>query len=238
MNREAFLRGYMCKTAADPAAAVKAWWNHPVLPSMVKPDSWVQQHSPEVVKKGIAAVQQGVGRAITDTVEPACYTGNDQHTQLIKHPAQIIQAIRQDKPMYSPDDYNSSREIQYRGGFGLPPRPEMLASHAKDLIYLPDSGSGKAGDTPVHITPDLTEPSVMETMARNIPNPSSNRPNILFTPWAGHTDVAPGGTTQDPFDYELNPGEKPNSITNVLRLLVSPWVNPAVVQVHRPVLPQ
>ena len=181
-----------------------------------------------VGRYGPHAAQRGIGRILTNVLDPYDYSGAPaKMLRSIKaDPLGVIKSIAKDKPYYHPamsgtDDLSTVRELPHRAMFGMKPRAgkDTYTQKGDNLFSFSDSVSGKAMQDELinPIVPGYHTGVLGKYHRTDLPDGS-----------VGYSDV---------WDVDLERGEKPwGSTSNALRWALSKFTNPVTIEgvVKRP----
>ncbi len=161
-------------------------------------------------------VRKGVGRVVTNLVPPIRYSAKEHTSRILSNPVAAVKSVWNDQPLYNkdldlPGEGFESREFPYRKMFGLQPRFGGVPVQNVDGTYQAEAKTEAAMSSAIPTSPGAYITSVN-------------------TPQLGNTSVHPqpdgSYNYRDRWDLDLNPGERANSVTGVLRYLMSKLTTP------------
>jgi len=172
------------------------------------------------------ALQKGIGRVMTNLMDPIDYTV-EAHTQKLKGKSfkELVNAVVKDKPITGEMIGEAKgRSHHFRKFFGLEPLPgtsEYFTPGSKPGEFMMNPHNADAAVDLATIEGKRIEPF------RGKPQfEATNKPQFMETGHMGGFHVNPDGSYQDTWDFALHPHEKIDSLKNLFRAMVTPFGNP------------
>lgn len=183
---------------------------------------------------GPRALQAGAGRILTNVVDPFIYDGG-MHAEALAgiKPREALKAIWKDKPV---GELDPGRHALFRDFFGLK-RFKGTENTFEDLAKTPEGGklvrhnAADAGGAAELAEVDKARRASVFSSAD--PNPAKHlqagKPTLTSAGAMGNFHVKPDGKWSDTWDFALHPQEKIDSVTKLMRALVTPLGTPTTV---------
>lgn len=182
------------------------------------------------------AAQYGVGRVVTNLVDPHIYDGA-MHFEMLKSqlqemgPKALVRAVLKDQPIHP---IEPARHALFRDFFGMKRYPgtedvitDLLHTpKGKISVFNPASAEGQRNLRDV-------DAARLKSLAFDKDNPAHQmqlgKTTLLREGAMSNFSVEPSGAWRDTWDFELHPGEKVNKLENLLRAAISPFGTPTTL---------
>lgn len=186
---------------------------------------------------GPRAAQAGVGRVLTNVMDPHIYDGA-MHAEDFKNLYKehgikgIVKSIVKDEPL---QEIEPARHALMRDYFGLK-RFKGTEDVIQDVSRTPDGGKRSVFNTNssegrrnlADVDTDR-EASLYWDYLKPTHGMRAGKPALTRSGAMGNFNVQTDGRWDDSWDFALHPGEKINSVTSLLRGLVSPLGTPTTL---------
>ena len=190
---------------------------------------------------GPQAMQKGLGRVMTNVVDPYGYDISAHANAIAKDgPMNLLKAIVKDEPMAHLKEenglFNSGIRHQLnREAWGLKPRGESLGGLIQTGVR--ENGSGiyefNPGDSRGAMNLDDVKKNMLDSVKKynmSIPYGEGNEFKTPTNYVMGGYEQRPSGEFRDVWDIGLNPGERIDSKERIGRSILSMFQNPAEIR--------
>lgn len=194
--------------------------------------SWIDHKSADRMQKDAGLIGRGIGRVVTNLVEPYGYGVMDK-LKRVKSQGLMnnLKAVVDDRPAYKLNPDLSVRNLPYRRMFGLPAHREGLGNYTKNgpgSFRL--SGRKYESRNALEDVAMVSRPAPEELPLPKEGIPFVSRENPAMAGYDGR--MMPGDRTEytDRWDFDLHPHEKVNSVSALLRSAMSKVTKPVMIE--------